>query len=324
MDNKNVSDEIDLEFLFRKITNVVKKMIRACLNGLNFIFRNWIILLILVVVGAGIGYFMQSGKKKSQTADVVIRTNFETGEYTYNALNILQAKIKENDTTFLAKKGFRVDTLELNKIEIQPIVNFTDISKRFDPNDRNLEILLKSVEFEEETERSNSFNTSYKYHTVTMSLSHVATNKTVDKVIDYLNNQELIQEVAKVGRQNIIDQIERNDMTFAQIDSVLETYSKTESLSTSNSQIYVVDKNFNISQVLELKMLLQTENKALKDELVFAKNAIVKLNDDPVVAAMPGLLDKKVIMMPLLLVFLFLFFSWLRHTYFYLKKFSQE
>jgi len=324
MDNKNASDEIDLEFLLRKTSTFFKRIIRSWFNGLNFVFRNWIILLVLVIIGGGLGYFLEKSAKRVQSANVVIRTNFNSAEYTYNALELLLAKSKEKDTVFLMKNGFRGDTLEIKNIEIIPIVNFNDIAERYEPNDQNLEALLKNIEFEEDVEKINTFNSSYKYHTIDMTLSPTAKNEAVDKVINYLNNQELIKEVGRVGKQNLLDQIDRNNRTFIQIDTILDSYSKTQSLASSNSQIYVVDKNFNISQVLELKMELQAQNKKLKEELVYANNTIVKLNSDPVFTEIPGLLGNYFILFPLLFVFLFLFFSWLRHIYFYLKEFSQE
>ncbi|MCH9659598.1 MAG: hypothetical protein K0U54_01665 [Bacteroidetes bacterium] len=320
----NASDEIDLGALIGSVKELFKGVLVSIFNGINFVFRNWIILLVLIVLGAVLGYFLQDDDNLPQTAKVVIRTNYDSAEYAYNALDLLLEKSKEKDLDFLAKNGFRSDSIEIKNIETQAIVSFNDITSKYEPNDRNLDALLKNIDFEEEIDKINSFKTAYKFHTVEFSLSSYASNETIDKVMDYLNNQKLIQELSTVGKQTIMENIERNDKTFAQINTILDNYSKGQPLPSPSSQIFVVDKNFNISNMLELKMELQKENRALKEELVFSDKTVIKLSDQSVYADDGGLLGNKMIIYPFLLVFFFLFFAWIRNMYKYLKGIAQS
>ncbi len=320
----NKSDEIDLGALLGGINKFFKGILVSIYNVINFGFRNWLIILILILIGAALGYFTKDEGNLPKNAQVVIRTNYDSADYAYNALELLLYKSKEKDTVFLERNGFDKDTIEIKKLEIEPIVSFNDIATKYEPNDRNLDALLRNLDFEEKSDKITTFNSDYKYHTIEFSLSSAADDSTIDKVMNYLNNQELIKEMSSVGKQSILDNIGRNNKTFAQIDTILDNYSKGQPLPSPNSQIFVVDKNFNLSQMLELKLELQKENRKLKEELVFAENAIVKLSDDSVFTENPGILGNNMILYPIFLVFLFLIISWIRHAYSYLKRLAQE
>ncbi|MCB0458342.1 MAG: hypothetical protein KDC91_11415, partial [Flavobacteriaceae bacterium] len=317
-------DEIDLGSLFEGLKKAKNSFLTTCFNAINFALRNWLVIVILIVVGVGLGYFSQMFDKAAKEAKVVIRTNFNTGEYTYNALEILQEKSKQKDSVFLEKNGFNKDTVEIKKIEVLPIVSFNDITEKYDPNDRNLDALLRYIEFEENEEKVNSFNSSYKYHTILLTLDNIANDQTINKIINYLNNQELIKRVGTVGKETIIERLEGNKNTLTQIDSVLTTYNKTQPLPSPDKQIYVVDKNFNISTVLETKIELMKQNQELNEDLVYADKAIVKISNEGVYEMDSGLLGKKTIIYPFIFVFLFFLISWVRHMYQYMKKIAME
>jgi hypothetical protein len=317
------SDEIDLDSLLGKINDFFRSIVVTCFNGINYVLKNWLILLILAILGAGLGYFSTDESQLPQKAKLIVRTNYDSAEYAYSALDLLFEKSKVKDLDFLGKNGFRTDSIEIRKIEIAPIINFNDITSKYDPNDRNLETILKNVDFEEEEDKTNSFKSAYKYHTIEFTLSPAATNETIDNVLQYLNSQKLIKELARVGKLNIAETLERNQETFGQINQILDDYSKGQPLPSSSSQIFVVDKNFNISHVLQLKMNLQEETELLRQELVFADNVIVRLNDHSVFTENPGILGNKMFLYPVFLIFIFLFVSWLRHVYAYLKGIAQ-
>ena len=53
-----------------------------------------------------------------ETQPSIVQNNFNSSNYVYNAIEQLNRKIKDGDTLFLEKLGFRIDTLVLYEVEI--------------------------------------------------------------------------------------------------------------------------------------------------------------------------------------------------------------
>jgi hypothetical protein len=322
---KSNTDEVDLDSLFKGLKRVRNSILLSFYNAIQFLIRSWYIILILFIVGVILGFISMKLSEPKQEATVVIRTNFNSEEYTYNAIDILAKKVKAKDTIFIEKNGFRGDTLEIKDIEITPIFSFKDLAEEFQDDERNIDALLRNLNFQDITEEKvEPFKSSFKYHTLFLTLSSVANDSTIDNVINYLNNQEIIKTLGEVGKKNIEDQIKVNANTLKQIDSVISTYSTSQSLPSPNSQIFVVDKNFNISNILEMKENLQKANKNLKEDLVFADRTIISIDSNAAVIESKGILSNKLLLYPFLFVFLFLFFAFCRHVYRYIKRIAAE
>lgn len=322
---KSNTDEIDMDSFFKGLKRIKNKFLLILYNAIQFLLKSWYIILILLIVGVVLGYIVQKFSEPKQEATVVIRTNFNSEEYAYNAIDILAKKIKDKDTVFIETNGFRADILEIKDIEITPIFSFKDLAEEFQENERNIDALLRNLNFQEIAEENiEPFKSSFKYHTLFLTLSSVANDQTIDNVINYLNNQEIIQKLGEVGKKNIEDQINVNSNTLKQIDSVISTYNTNQSLPSASSQIYVVDKNFNISDILELKMNLQEANKDLKEDLVFADRSIISIDSNAAVIKSKGFLSNKILFYPLLFIFLFLFFAFCRYAYRYIKVVAEK
>ncbi|WP_347373632.1 hypothetical protein [Aequorivita sp. Q41] len=318
-------EEIDLDSLFKGLERVRNKFLSTCYHAIQFLIKSWYIFLILIILGGVLGYFSQKYGETNQEATVVIRTNFNSEQYTYNAIDVIAKKAKSKDTLFFKTNGLRADSLEIKNIEITPIFSFKDLTEEFKENGRDIDALLRNLNFQDIVEEKiEPFRSSFKYHTLTLTLSSVADEKSVESVLNYLNNQEVIKRLGEVGKKGIEEQIKVNSETLAQIDTVISTYSKGESLPSSSSQIFVVDKNFNISNILELKMELQKNNKELSEDLVFADKPIISIDSNIAVVDEKGILTNKVIFYPMLFVFLFLVFAVSRHLYRYIKTIAMK
>jgi hypothetical protein len=319
------TDEIDLDSLFKGLKRVRNNFLLIFYKAIQFVLKNWYVFLILIIVGGVLGYLSQKFGENNQEATVVIRTNFNSEQYVYNAIDILAKQAKAKDSVFFETNGFRGDTLEIKNIEIAPIFSFKDLTEEFQENDRDIDALLRNLDFEEITEEKiEPFKSSFKYHTLSLTLSSVANDQTLVNVLNYLNNQEQIKKLGKVGKNDIEEQIKINSNTLVQIDTILKTYNKNQSLPSPSSQIFVVDKNFNISNILDTKMELQKVNNKLKLDLVFADKPIINIDSNSAVVEPKGLLTNKILLYPLLLVFFFLFFAFCRNTYKYLKNIAME
>jgi hypothetical protein len=224
-------------------------------------------------------------------------------------------KSKALDTAFLKQHGFKTGSNEIRGIEITPMVNFKDITENFSQNERALEALLRNVEFKDEEAITNSFYSGYKFHQVDFVLSNSATQKTIDNVLAYLNNNEIIKRSAQNGKTVLEQNIAMNEFSIEQIDITISKYNQNTFMGSTSSQVVVVDKNFSYNGVLVEKAKLQKENTHLKNELVYADHAIVKVTNPNIVEDKRPSYKMKYVTYPLFFVFLFFVFSWFSRVY---------
>ena len=315
-------DEIDLGYLINKISELFKNISVSIYNSIQFCLRNWYFIVGLLIGGIVLGYFSEIDSKPAKKATLILRTNFNTAEYTYNALNTLMVKSVTMDTAFLKQHGFKTGSNEIRGIEITPMINFKDITENFSQNERVLEALLRNVEFKDEEAISNSFYSGYKFHQVDFVLSNSANQKTIDKVLAYLNDNEIIKRTAKNGKTVLEQNIAMNAFSIEQIDVTISKYNQNTFMGSTSQQVVVVDKNFSYNGVLVEKSKLQKENTHLKNELVYADQAIIKVTNPNIVEDKRPSYKMKYVTYPLFFVFLFFVFSWFSRVYKKAKAYS--
>jgi len=325
-DNKN--EEVDIFYVLQKLKELLKRWNVLLFKGINFIIKRWYVLLVLIIVGAALGYYEKKNTEKDKKAKVLLRINFDSVNYVYTSLELLNEKLSQGDNQFLKRIDYPNAPQEIKEFELTPIVNLKEIIAEYEANDRNFEAIVKNVDFpdkdDEERKISETFTSEYKYHLLEFGFTNEANQESVRKIIAYLNNNELLQELKEVSVRDIIEHVEYNKKTIEQIDKVLDTYITNESLPSPSSQIYVVDKNFSINNIIEKKIELKQEIKDLNKYLVYSKDIVVMVNEPVVVKINRGLLDKKTILYPIAFVGIFLLLALLRSIYIHLKHKAEE
>lgn len=301
--SETTNDEIDLRFIFKKINELFKNISIGIYNSIQFFLRNWHIVLGLIIAGVLLGIFSEDNRKPHKNATLIMQANYKTALYAYNALNTLSENTRDLD--FLAKHGFRTDSVEIKKLEVEPLVDFGDLLKKFSDNEEALTSLLRNVEYQDDETIANSFQSDYKYHEVRVKLSAYGTEETLDKIYSYLNANPLIKEKARVGKILLQDNIAMNEFSIKQIDSAISKYSgSTLWLPSSKNQMVVVDKDFSYDGILIEKAKLQKLNTELKENLIYSNDAFVNINDYNVVEDVIPFYKKRFVLYPILFVFL--------------------
>jgi len=322
---KNNTDEIDLILGYNLLKKGIKKLIIIPYKVFQFIVKKWIIILSLIILGVVLGFLLQGEKQKE--AKLLLRINFDAVSYVYSSLELLSNKVDQEDQKFLSEIGFQAKVPEIRKIEITPIIKLADILERYESNDRNLEAVIKNIDFslnEEEIEISESFMYDYKYHIAEIKLTSDANQETLKKIIDYLNDNKLLQQLKETSNKDILDHVRNNKETIDQINKVLNNYDSSGSLPSSSSQIYVVDKSFSLHEIIGRKIELQLEIETLNQYLVNSQEVVILANNPNLTEESLGLLGKKKIIYPIFLVFSFLFLAWIKHTYDYVKELAEK
>src|SRR5690606_23744407 len=91
-------------------------------KGIQFFVRNWIIILILILTGFGLGILLDK-TQKSYEHQIIVTPNFGSTDYLYSKIDLIDSKIKENDTLFLKNVVGIQQSKNLKSIEIKPIAD---------------------------------------------------------------------------------------------------------------------------------------------------------------------------------------------------------
>ncbi len=319
MNQKNTED-IDLLQVIKAIKKTFKRWLYLIFEALNFIKKKWIVILVLIIVGFSYGYYKEYNQVQEKNIKILVRINYNAVDYVYTSIDLLDKKIKENDYIFLNKIGLGPNMI--TKIKLDPVIKINEIVNQFDANNRNLDILLKNIDFEEEEDEFKlleTFTSAYREHILEVTTNNNSSN-VADLVLEYLNNTLLIKELKEVGLLNLKSNLESNKKTLSQIDKILDSYSENQSLPSPLAQMFVVDKSFSIHTLIEKKAELLYSVKRQEQDLIYGNNVVVFINQPELTLINKGLLDNKKVIYPIGLIFTFLILAYSRYTYFRLKR----
>ena len=323
----NQPEEVDIFYILKKIKEAFKKLNKLFFNAVNFVVKRWIVIALLILAGAGYGYYVNKTTTKNKTAKLLVRINFDTVNYVYTTIELLNEKLIEKDTAYFKKAGFPEAIGTIKGIELKPLVRIKEIVDQYEINNRNFESVLKNVDFEsvdEEFDLANTFTVDYKQHIMVVSLSNNATPKTLQELIKFINNSELLGDLKNKKIENLTNQIAENKVTIAQIDNILDFYAKNNSIPTSSEKLFVVAEMFDIPKAIEKKSEVLKEIDQLDQELVYAKDVVIVLNKPTVTFEEEGITDNKLVFYPLLFVGLFLLLAFVRYIFLTLKRMAEE
>lgn len=267
----NSSDqEVDLSQIFSKMGLFVDRVFLRLFEGFLFLKRNVLVLIVLFVLGAGLGLFLD----KSRTAydhEIIVMPNFGSTDYLYGKVALLNSKIKENDSLFLQKLGF--DTrLKLRNIEITPVI---DVYKFVGNDEQRLELVklmadeggaAKSIENELTSK-------NYPFHQLSIStVKKVGQDDFVKPLLAYLNDSKYFSDIQKESLNNLEMTRKENDSIIKQINTLLNNFSKNPK-GPSSSLVYY-NENTQLNDLIKNKELL------IKQQ---GNNRLDKINFDSVI-----------------------------------------
>lgn len=96
----NSEQEIDIFQLSKSIGSFFDRINAMIFRSIQFFVRNWIIVLVLIVLGFGLGWFLDENKKSFEN-QIIVTPNFGSVDYLYSKVNLIESKIKAGDVLFL-------------------------------------------------------------------------------------------------------------------------------------------------------------------------------------------------------------------------------
>jgi len=292
--------EIDLAQISQKINNFFGGINTSIFKGIQFFVRNWIIVLILVIVGFGLGLFLDKTQKEYES-EIIVSPNFDSVDYLYSKIALLSSKVRENDTIFLKSIGI-MNSKEIKKIELEPIV---DIYKFIDNNEQNLQMLQLMAEYGdlESVVKETTTSKNYVFHSITISTSTKEnSNSFVQAILKYLNVSSYYKEVQKIKIENVNRKIKENTIIIAQIDGILNEFSNASAHQKTSDKLVYYNENTQLNDVIKTKEGLGREIGDLKLELL-SSDKIIKENSVVLNLQKTGILKNKFkFILPLLFI----------------------
>ena len=318
---KKEQEEIDLIVLLNKLKHLFLSIVLFLFRAAKNFFSNWRTIAGIIVVGAAIGLIAENvvEEESSKEASVLLRINFDAGNYVYDAINLINQKIETEDEEFFLNDIKLSEDEMLYEIQIEPIIDLKDILKE-DISANEIRALFENLEFEDNIAMTEGFKSDYEYHVLTLETSSLATITSVNKIIEYFNTNPLFVGLKESRLKSIANTIANNERTIQQIDKLLEYYSTNSRLERNATQLYIDNKTYLPNELIKIKISLEEQNEDLKGERILSEETVMIVNDTNLLVENEGISDNKIIYYPALLVSLFIIGSILIKTYKYLDE----
>ncbi len=310
----NDNQEIDLSQISKKIGGFFEGISNKIFRGILFFKRNILVIGILFIIGVGIGFYIDKNGK-SYDHQIIVTPNFTSTDYLYSKIDLINSKINERDTLFLKNVVGIKDTKHFSAIKIEPI---TDIYRFIASNPVNFEFIkllsengdLKKIVDDKLTSRN------YNFHNISFSTSKTTTeDKTVQPILDYLNNSEYYQKIQKQYLSNIKIKMKQNDSIIAQINGVLNSFSKTINGAQKSDKLVYYNENTQLNEVIKTKNELIKEQGEHRLELVGIDKIIKESSSTINIRNTKDLNGKMKFVLPILFIFLFILLGYFKSFY---------
>lgn len=311
----NDNQEIDLSEISKKISSGFESLLMALFNGILFLKRNLIWVIILFIVGAGLGYYLD---KTTNVYDhkLIVLPNFGSNDYLYSKVEQLNAKIKEKDTLFLKAIGIK-DVYNFKKIEIEPIID----AYRFIGNKTENFDLIKLMAEDGNIQKileDNVTSKNYPYHLIKFTTSEYTSDEKVLKpILSFLNDSDYYKLLQAEVINNTELQMKYNDQMLEQIDGILAEFSSSLDASAIKSDrlVYYNNENSQLNDVLRTKENLITEQSNLRIQKINIDKIIKDLSSTLNIKNTKSVNGKMKFILPFVFIFGFITISLLSRFY---------
>ncbi len=239
----------------------------------NFLRKHFLILLTLIIVGAIVGYFTSPSLKQYQSSAIVI-PNFNSVDYIYNDVELLNSKIKERDVNFLKKNNISPNIIQ---IEIEPIINiYQYIDNDNDYDNKRFDLLklfaedgdINKVTIDEKTSKN------YKTHQINiLTKNNKLSDHDINTILSFLNNNEFYKKIQQKSLENIKSRMVYNSETINQINTIL---AKSETNNNTSNLLYF-NNNSQLNDLINNKNYLIKENEKLSVVLIESTDIVKKV-----------------------------------------------
>ena len=316
--NFKENEELDIIVLIEKIKLMLLSLLLQIFRRSKNFFLGWKKLLVIIIAGLLLGYFQTDSElPNAKEATVLVKINFDAGNYVYDAVDLINLKVSSEDSDFFNQEIKLNADESVDEVSISPVIDIKDIMAK-DINANEIRALFENLEYDDGFSVTEGFKSDYDYHFIKVSVSNNSSIGTVNKIVDYFNNNPLFTELRERNFQRISSIIFDNEQTIKQIDKLLDHYTRENN--TKTTQLYIDNKNVRPNELIKTKISLQNENQELKKENLTTKETVMVINEANILIENNSLLSNKMVYYPLLFLFIYIIISLVIGLYLYLDK----
>ena len=305
--NNQEDQEIDLMQISKKIGSFFQNINTFLFNCIQFFVKNAIVISILLVIGVGVGFYLDV-TKKSYNHQITVTPNFGSTDYLYSRIDLIESKIQEEDTVFLKEVVGIQKPKEIKKIEINPI---EDVYKFIENKPENFELIKLMAEDGDikKTVEDKLTSKNYTFHKLSLITGKLTNDKeTVQPLLNFLNETDYYKKIQKGVINNIQIKIVQNDSIISQINGVLNGFSTRMNSATKSDKLVYYNENTQLNDIIKTKEALINEQGTNRVSLI-GLDKIVKDNSSTLNIENKSSINGKLkFVLPILFILCFILF----------------
>ncbi|WP_298305105.1 hypothetical protein [Flavobacterium sp.] len=310
----NDNQEIDLSDISKKIGGLYDAVLMSIFNLILFFKRKALILGLLFIIGAGLGFFLDSNKKYN--SQIIVAPSGGV-DYLYSKIDLIKSRLSEKDEKFFKSIGI-ANSDKIQNIKIEPIVdlyNFVNNNTAIASNAQNtqnfevIKLLAESNDINKVIEDELT-SKNYPYHSLLISSNgRIESDYIIKPLLKYLNTDDYMNQISKINKENILIKMKKNEEEIVQIDSLISVISKNISNNNKSNNLIYNNENSEINAMFELKNKLISEIASQKIQLVKIDTFIKDISITPNIINNKGVNGKMKLILPILFISLFVLIS---------------
>ena len=316
--NLKEKEELDIIVLIEKLKFMLLSIFLQIFRISRQFLSSWKQLLAIILAGIALGYFLtDKDTPAAKEATILVKINFDAGNYVYDAVDMINLKISSEDSEFFAQEMKLNKDETVDEVSISPVIDIKDIMAK-DVKANEIRALFENLEYEDGFSVTEGFKSDYDYHFIKVGVSNNSSISTVNKIIDYFNDNPLFTELRERNLQRISSIILDNEQTIMQIDKLLNYY--ISDTKTNSSQLYIDNKDVRPNELIKTKISLQNENQELKRENLTTKETVMLINEANILIENNSISSNKMVYYPVLFLLIYIIVSIIISLYSYLDK----
>lgn len=318
MAEQDRSEEIDMNYLFRKFKDFLKKIIKTLYSIISFFIKYWIITVLLILIGVGWGYYKESVADRTFVSEGIVIPNYGSVDYLYSTIKEFNSRINAGDTVYL-KSILGENYHSVLEVKIEPIADIYNTMSKSREQIDVFRIIYQNQDFDKFIENLAT-SKYFKYHTIEFVVQGKGkSEKVIPQILAHWNQNKHFLAYQSIYKDNANFQVREYQNMFSQIDSVLASISKGYT-KNQNPGVIISDNN-NLSALFEMK-------KEMLTDLLDAHVQVTDFTEPVKLVFMNYDIEHKgisrVIKYPIVLVGLFAFIFFLKFLFLRMKRIAES
>lgn len=305
------NQEIDLGQMMNKIGGLYQKFLSWIFQIILYLKTNLKLLLVLVVIGVLLGFFL--GQKKSYKNEIIVTPNFGSVNYLYTKIDLLNSKIRVRDTAFLKSINIK-EAKFITGIKIKPIIDIYGFIEKDDQKFDLIKLMAEESSIDNVIENKIT-SKNYPNHLIEfISTSKQLNQDFTNSLLSYLNESQYYKKIQDKYVENLNLKQKENDTIISKIYGLVNKFSN-QSNPTQNNNLVYYNNNTQLNDLIKTQEALIQENGRIKLELVSIDKIVKDMSITQDVEIPKFLLFSAKVILPILFILVFLMIDGFRKFY---------